>query len=359
MNSSARSDVSVKSNKNAPLSAKLKTSPYAIPISARSGSSSTRNIGSASSARGSGALKVTEEGESTSVSPEVLPPRTPPLTDENITHGLDNGPCMRSDELESRDATLEPEVLKPRTPDAEASIDELLEQEGLAQIEHPDVDRSNSENHVNEGGAVHLADMIGVSSSEVPDSMPHGIDQLEEEDRIKEAPVALVELQTSLTILDSHEEQNIADHMVQSAISSIYCGNSTFIASIPEEMDVVASEEQRNVGAPSPPEPSPTPADDSLPFEKEDLQKSLTEAFVEAVSSPIRAEEVQVEAHSPSPVNGNMELSQYSMVTMDAHNVAILETQIREELGESDGNEIQQNTRKRRNVWKRLICCGK
>jgi hypothetical protein len=283
-----------------------------------------------------------------------MPSRNPPLIKEDTAEGLSYRQGLCSEELAGRDTAQEHETQKPRTPDGEL-IDDLF---GLGEPAEDENDPSEtySNEFIDDEVAEDLVNSAGIPCSGVPECILQSIDQLAEEDPIKEVPI---ELQHDHHQPESDVAQYSAENLVQSAISTIYCGNSTFIASIPEEMDLVPSDEQRNVGAPSPPEPSPTPAEEFNVTEEEDLSKSLTEALVEAVSSPQRAEEEIVEADSPSPVNGIMEVSQYSMVTMDAHNVAILETQIREELGESDGNVVQQNTQRRSNVWKRVFCCGK
>lgn len=352
--SSARSDVSIRSEKNTPLSAKLKNSPYAIPISARSGASSSRNIASSSSERGSIKLKVIGADGSVLVLPEEISSHTPPLTQEDTAQGSSYRQGLCSEELAGRDMAQVHETEKPKTPDGDL-FDELFGQDE-SKVDENDPSETFAREFIDDNIADYLVDSDRIPCSGVPESILQSIDQLAEEDPIKEVPI---ELQHDPRQLQSDVAQYSGENLVQSAISTIYCGNSTFIASIPEEMDLAPSDEQRNVGAPSPPEPSPTPAEDFYVTEEEDLSKSLTEALVEVVSIPHRAEEEIVEADSPSPVNGIMEVSQYSMVTMDVHNVATLETQIREELGESDGNVVQQNTQRRSNVWKRVFCCGK
>jgi hypothetical protein len=288
---------------------------------------SSRNVTMLPSARGPATIpSINAAQELIPSSPRVDPPQTPPV--EPMTPSVrgsarSHAPSVKDD----NHAQMEP----PSSPKSDmshehaSSVDELLERELLG----PSSEVHETAQLVTESPNEERHELI----MSVPDRISIG------DDVENEVPVEMPEART------------MAERAVESALSSFYCNNSTFIASIPEELDISRHiDEERNVGAPSPPEPHPTPAELVCP--NESIEQSLNEALVGEESTPKKSVQDGIAAPSPSPINGNMELSQYSAPS-------VIERQIREELHAREVIEPVRETSKKPLVWRRVFCCGR
>ena len=166
---------------------------------------------------------------------------------------------------------------------------------------------------------------------------------------------------------ETEEEENtailaVAERIVDSAISSAYFANTTLITSISDDMQLTRAEEERNVGAPSPPEPSPTPMDGQLVSSEEanGLGENLNKALIEASSTPLRNELSLVNLASPSPIAVDVNISKYSSGG-SVENVAFIEEQIREEIASHQAapmRPIEGRKKKKKGAFAKLCCSG-
>ena len=287
---------------------------------------SSRNVTVLASAKGQSTIpSINAAHDLIQSSPRVDPPQTPPVEPQT--------PSVR-DSARSHAPSAQEETyvrMEPSSPKSEmsqehaSSIDDLLERELLG--------RSSDAHETQQAAIESPPEDAHELIMSVPDRISIG------DDVENEVPVEMP------------EAREMAERAVESAISSFYCNNSTFIASIPEELDISRHlEEERNVGAPSPPEPHPTPAELVCPTES--IEQSLNEALVGEESTPKKSVHDGIEAPSPSPINGNMELSQYSAPS-------VIERQIREELHAREVIDPETEPSKKPLVWRRVFCCGR
>ena len=170
----------------------------------------------------------------------------------------------------------------------------------------------------------------------------------------------------------SQDETKLPDStealLVCESASSVYCGHSTIIGSIPE--DVVLPEHpimeescSDRAAAPSPAEPSPTPlaeSEDMLHHSDRDvLEDSLHRLLTVADDQPRTPP-----AESPSPILPPLNVSQYSAVTIDDLEKVSTDVQVTSRLfappsaRERPVTVSEQAGIKKLSVWRKIFCCG-
>jgi hypothetical protein len=329
---SARSDASVNSNRSAQLSAKVKISPYAtapfaIPASARSGNSSARNTPSPRLAVN---LKTATEEK-------VCSPRD--VVSSASESQIETSPRPHVDEQLDDVAQTSGHGAAPG-PNLAPSIHELVEIEevdigagGIAIIEEEHARNEPVQHELTEEEAASDHAEENANPSQVCETLP---------------------------LTGENISQSVA-YGVDSAISSVFCNNATMIASIPEEMELTTTyDDERNVGAPSPPEPSPTPVEgpQNETAGSEGIQTCLNKALIEVSDTPIRGsssvETSVVNVASPSPILGTMSLSRFSAESVE--DLAITEAKIQEEISQREIPKAGPR-RERRSGWHKMFCC--
>ena len=346
--SSARSDVSNHSNKSIELSARVKTSPYAIPLQLKTPVASARNTSSAGSARVLPTPKLEIASD--------IPSETPTAQSARLVAPIkiDEPREIRIEDTATKEEALAlPESLPHEDhEDATPSIDELLEKEGFHEESPCEAEVEEEESR--------------------PEPIEH---ELPAAGQPQESSVSIYEEQDTNVPEDQESQQALAgdDRSAhQSAISSIYCNNSTMIASIPEEMELTRTyDDERNVGAPSPAEPSPTPVDRTMEEANDDsvLRLSLNQALIDATDTPRRKSSMDemkiVNVTSASPRLGVATPSPRGGVTQ-AH-ITKIEEKLKEEMQVQGGRDEvvvmaiaspRPATTRNKKSWSKMFCCG-
>jgi hypothetical protein len=400
-NLSARSQASPRIIASGPLASQAKISHYAIPMSGRSQVSSARNLSSR------------EPNPSIQTGRDTNPPSSrPALADLSATLGSQanesrmSSRSPRPSPMTSRSARPVPAVQSstPRdsTADAIYSGGQAVEQTSLTSARSVVTDPSraledadivvnsarpvlSSRQAVAESPRPLANETIPIQSArqtaedqclqqpvaessghlEIAESTPRNhpditpVEQLSIDDMLVQEGLEEEPIRPEPVEYETEEETPTGERVGQSGISSVYYNNTTLITCIPEEMDITHTEEERNVGAPSPAEPSPTPADGDAVEEIRDevLGETLNKALIEASSTPVKNDLSRVNLASPSPIPGEINVSKYS--TGSAEEMAFIEAKIHEELEIAAPENVTVERKKNKGICTRVFCCGR
>lgn len=340
-----------------PLSARIKQSPYAMSLSARAQETkpqvSARKIGSYSSRAPTSADHSLSTGHfAPEPVAEVHVPLTPPAEPLTPPHaGIDSCDTIshptdeKNEEPElSLDVLLESEGLEPVMEVTESVLPDPMDDMPLVEsviVHHDESEQilraedvpipstpEDFEDHVEE--PVALADADHLEPPVTPESV---VEPLVERVHLSDEPA---HPQTPAEPVVDLEETKIpesgdAAFSCESAVSSVYCGHSTIIGSIPEDVGVPEHSIDDAIGddraaAPSPPEPSPTP-------------------------------QTREEADSPSPILPPLNVSQYSAVTIDDPAKISTDVQVTARFIAAHPAPGRA-ARKKESLWRRIFCCG-
>ena len=359
--SGGASMTSVKSHAST-LSTKLKTSPYAVPMSAR-GAEAKPLISARYSARGLVKSRPNSSGElelpAATNTPRIAQPVTPPI--EPITPPS-NGPVVA--DVEER----QPEV----------TLDQMLEQEGLGTVEEevkPEspnlmnessiVDEQVNGDHVVDQDAAPVVDdgndctvvAIHVDESKaIPDDQPEEVEVTA--DLLPMSPESVPDCVINVDLPEEvpfTPPSPVAEERVQSAQSSVYCNDSTIIGSIPDCVAIPPSdlspihmseeEVADRVCAPSPGEPTTTPIETVIVGDSEDIRESLNKALSD------------FESPAASPIAAPLNLSVFSpgCDVAEIRDVLVADAK---PTGSVIKDRKEEASRKR-GCWSRIFACGK